>query len=113
MKAWRVLGPGRKLLYLAAVVLPLVGLFPFLYWPNLVPPGPEGGIVWLFLIPPTLGFLLGAVNLALIFSGHPPRENRSLWDGILVASLVPDLVLLGFSVFIYAFLRHGIFPVPT
>ena len=31
MKAWRELNPGRKLLYLAAMLLPVMGLFPFLH----------------------------------------------------------------------------------
>lgn len=112
MKHWRSLGAGRQLLYLMAVLLPLPGLFPFLRRPELIPPGPEGGIVWFLLVPPALGFLLGATNLFLIFSGHPPRENRSLWEGFLAASLVPDLALAGFSLFI-ALIQHGIWAAPT
>lgn len=112
MKHWRSLGAGRQLLYLMAVLLPLPGLFPFLRRPELIPQGPTGGIVWFLLVPPVLGFLLGATNLFLIFSGHPPRENRSLWDGFLAASLVPDLALACFSLFI-ALIQHGTWAAPT
>ena len=112
MKHWLTLDAGRKLLYLIAAVLPIPGLFPFLRTPDLIPPGPAGGIVWLCLVPPALGFLLGLANLALIFSGRPPRENRGLWDGLLAASLVPDLALLGFDLFIML-IQHGVWPVPT
>lgn len=112
MKHGREAAGYRKALYPAAVLLPLPGLFPFLRRPELIPQGPTGGIVWFLLVPPALGFLLGATNLILIFSGHPPRENRSLWDGFLAASLVPDLALAGFSLFI-ALIQHGTWAAPT
>ena len=111
MKAWRTLGAGRKLLYLAAALLPLMGLAPFLGLASL-PPKPEGVWLWLFLALPILGLLLGAANLILIFSGRPPRENRDLWDGLLAASLVPDLGLLGFGFIVFSMLRYGL-PVPA
>ncbi len=111
MKDWRNLGAGRKLLYLSAALLPLPGLAPFLGMASLLPE-PEGVWLWLFLALPILGLLLGAANLALIFSGHPPRENRDLWDGLLAASLVPDLGLLCFGAFVFGMLRYGL-PVPS
>ena len=43
---------------------------------------PVPGVAWVFLVPPALGFLLGAANLALILTGHPPRENRALWEAL-------------------------------
>lgn len=112
MKHWREVTGFGKVLYLLAVLLPILGFFPFLLLPGLVPPGPVGGIVWLFLVPPALGLMLGAGNLILIFTGHPPRENRALWDGVLLVSLVPDLALLGFGAIIWLLL-HGIWPAPT
>ena len=57
MKHGKEVTGDRKVLYLAAVLLPVLGLFPFLRRPELIPQGPTGGIVWLFLVPPALGFL--------------------------------------------------------
>lgn len=112
MKHWKEVTGSRKVLYLLAVFLPILGLHPFLCTPELIPPAPTGGIVWLFLVPPALGFLLGLTNLILIWSGHPPRENRPLWDGMLLVSLVPDLGLLGLDAFL-ALIQHGIWAAPT
>lgn len=112
MKHGKDVTGGRRVLYLAAVLLPVLGLFPFLRRPELIPQGPTGGIVWLFLVPPALGFLLGLTNLVLIWLRHPPRENRPLWDGMLLVSLVPDLGLLGLDAFL-ALIQHGIWAAPT
>lgn len=109
MKAWRELEPGRKLLYLAAVILPLAGI---LLYAHVQGPFITDGLWMLFWALPVCGLLLGAANLILIFSGHPPRENRGLWEGLLAVSLVPDLGLLGFSALVGAMLRYGL-PVPS
>ena len=95
MKAWQALRTDMKLLYLGAALLPLMGLSPFILRWLTVPVMPEGGVIWLFLGPPIPGFLLGAANLVRVGAGHPPKENAGLWDGLLLASLLPDLALLG------------------
>ena len=109
MKSWRTLGPGRKLLYLAAVLLPLAGLLPYALVGG---PFTPDGLWMLFWVLPVCGLLLGAANLILIFSGCPPRENRELWDDLLAVSLVPDLGLLGFTALVCGMLRYGL-PVPS
>ena len=60
------------------------------------------GVAWVFLVPPALGFLLGAANLALILTGHPPREYRALWEALLLLSLLAALALLGFELLMLA-----------
>ena len=75
MERLRALGRGRRTLSVAAALLPLI----------------------------SLGFFLGAANLALILTGHPPRENRALWEALLLLSLLADLALLGFDLLILAF----------
>ena len=91
----RELGRSTILLYLAAVLLPLMGMSPFvlrwLTWPAL----PEEGVIWLFLGPPIPGLLLGTANLIRVCAGRPPKENAVLWDVLLLVSLLPDLALLG------------------
>ena len=91
----RDLGRTTILLYLAAVLLPLMGLSPFILRWLTLPALPEGGVIWLFLGPPIPGLLLGAANLVRVFAGRPPKENDVLWDALLLASLLPDLALLG------------------
>ena len=100
----RDLDRGTILLYLAAVLLPLMGLSPYILRWLTLPALPEGGVVWLFLGPPIPGFLLGAANLLLIWVGCPPKENADLWDALLLASLLPDLALLGLDLLAVAWL---------
>ena len=109
MKTWRALGPGRKLLYLAAAVLPPAGLLPYVLVGGPFTADGPWMLAWAL---PVCGLLLGAGNLILIFSGRPPRENRELWDGLLAVSLVPDLGFLGFTALVCLMLRYGL-PVPS
>ena len=91
----RDLGKGTILLYLAAALLPLMGLSPFILRWLTFRASPEGALIWLFLGPPIPGLLLGAANLVRVFAGPPPKEDAVLWDALLLASLLPDLALLG------------------
>ena len=95
MGRFRDLGRSTFLLYLTAVLLPLMGLSPFIFRWLTLPALPEGGDIWLFLGPPIPGFLLGTANLVRVCAGHPPKENAVLWDVLLLVSLLPDLALLG------------------
>ena len=99
MERLRALGRGRRTLSVAAALLPLISLG--LYFTVCGLPVP--GVAWVFLVPPAQGFFLGAANLALILTGHPPRENRALWEALLLLSLLVDLALLGFDLLILAF----------
>ena len=98
MKRWREVDPGRKALYLAAVLLPLAGLILYGIVCGVFDPAGPPLLFWSL---PLCGLLLGLANLVLIWSGHPPRENRLLWDGLLTVSLIPDLGLLGFVAVFY------------
>ncbi len=99
MEYLRALGRGRRALSVAAALLPLISLG--LYFAVCGLPVPGGA--WIFLAPSVLGFLLGAANLALILTGHPPRENRALWEALLLLSLLVALALLGFDLLLLAF----------
>ncbi len=99
MEYLRALGRGRRTLSVAAALLPILGLG--LYFAVCGLPVP--GAAWIFLVPPALGFFLGSANLALILTGHPPRENRALWEGLLLLSLLAALALLGFDLLMLAF----------
>ena len=91
----RDLGTSKIFLYLAAVLLPLMGLAPFILWRLTFPAVPEGVGIWLFPGMPIPCIPLGMANLVLIRAGHPPKKNADLWDAMLLASLLPDLALLG------------------
>ena len=99
MEHFRALGRARRALYIAAALLPIISLG--LYFAVCGLPVP--GVAWVFLVPPAPGFLLGAANLALILTGHPPRENRALWEALLLLSLLAALALLGFDLLMLAF----------
>lgn len=104
MSRWRDLDRSMIFLYLAAALLPLMGLSPFILQWLTVPALPEGGLIWLFLGPPIPGFLLGAANLVRVCAGRPPKENAILWDALLLVSLLPDLALLGLDLLALAWL---------
>ncbi len=104
MGCLRDLGTSRIFLYLAAVLLPLMGFSPILLRWLTLPASPEGAGLWAFLGPPIPGFLLGMVNLVLIWAGHPPKGKADLWDALLLVSLLPDLALLGLDLLAFSWL---------
>ena len=93
---WCALSGQRKAFYLLAPGLPLAG-FLILFSAMGFRFGPlrTNYLWWFILAVPALGLLLGAVNLALIWAGRPPREKRDRWDALLAVSLPGSVVLLG------------------
>ena len=86
---WKALRAGPKLCYLAAVILPLTGVFLVSRMPDVWPSLRAARRILLLAVP---GLLLGLANLILAFRRRP-RKCLLHWHILLTLSLLPSLAL--------------------
>ena len=85
MHQWQTIGWGRKTFYLAAVIQPLAGILLHLA---------AGGASLAYLIPESLGLLLGVWNLWLAIWGPRQRKLLGLWHVLLALFLLINIYLM-------------------
>ena len=97
---WKALRLNRKICYLIAVGLPLLGLVLFCALPK---GWSNTRSTWYLPILAAPGLLLGLGNLALVFARRR-RKRLKLWHGLLTASLLPSLTFVGWTTFVWVIL---------
>ena len=94
MKRWRALSGEKKVFYLLTPGLPLAA---FLIYRAYFGGWTLKGGNWFAVALSVPGFLMGTLNLLLVWAERQPKENIEAWHALMAAMLLPALFLLGLT----------------